>query len=254
MNPLRLAGRWLGTPLSRATQYLGSVFVAVLLAPVLPDIMVELFGTDSLSWRNSVLRAGAVALVIMTCVGVDQFRRWRARRSEVRAPMPELRHYPVLVQPLSLNRYEYRPRASERPGDLTTPEVNVDAAKPTLVVAVATPQISLERLEALRTGLKEDGIEFAHVSISDPDDARKVVPEMTQRVLALLREHKIEASNVCFDTTGGNVPMSLAMLRAAALYGSECCCVSSQQDQYGRAPRSQVSRSFEPSSLLGVQQ
>jgi hypothetical protein len=233
---------------------LGSVFVAVLLAPVVPDVAVELFGADSPSWRNPAWRAAALLLVVAVCIGVYVVRRWLARRREADAPMPELRHYPVLVQPLSLRRYEYRPRTSERTGDLMIPEVNVDAAKPKLVVAVATPQIPLDKLEALRTGLKEDGINFTHVSISDPDDVREVVPEVVQKVLALLREREVAPHDVCFDTTGGNVPMSLAMLRAAGLYGSECCYVSSQQDQYGRAPRFQVSRSFEPNALLGAAQ
>ncbi len=253
MNWPRRAGKRVAGALSRASQYVGSVFVAVLLAPVLPDAAVELFGAQSPSWRDPILRGAAVLVVIAACVGVDQVRRWHARRGEANAPMPELRHYPVLVQPLSLNRYEYRPRDTERPGDLTVPEVNVDAATPNLVVAVATPPL-LGKLDALRAGLAGDDIEFAHVSISDPDDVRQVVPEATRRTLDLLREHEIAPADVCFDTTGGNVPMSLAMLRAAALYGSDCCYVSSQQHQGGRAARSQVSRSFEPNVLLGVAQ
>ncbi len=253
MNKLRRAGKWLAGALSRASQYLGSVFVAVLLAPVLPDVAVELFGGLSPSWRDPALRGAAVLLVIVTCVGVDLFRRWRARRREINAPMSELRHYPVLVQPLSLHKYEYRPQSTGRPGDLNVPEANVIAATPGLVVAVASPPL-LGQLDGLRAGLAADGIGFAHVSISDPNDVREVVPEVTQRVLTLLREHEIKPDDVCFDTTGGNVPISLAMLRAAALHGSDCCYVSSRQDKHGREARSQVSRSFDPVELVGVQQ
>ncbi|MDQ3151626.1 MAG: hypothetical protein M3R63_07895 [Actinomycetota bacterium] len=250
MSVLRRAG----AALIRASQYLGSVFVAVLLAPVLPDAAVELFGAPSPTWRNPVLRGAAVLLVIAVCVGVDQIRRWRARRREARAPMPELGHYAVLVQPLSPKRYGYRPRASERPGDKTVPEVNVDAAAPRLVVAVATPQIHAVSLDELKVSLAADDVDFDVVSVSEPDDVKEVVPEVTQRVLAKLREHDVDPADVCFDTTGGNVPVSLAMLRAAALYGSDCCYVSSRQDRDGRAPRTQLPRSFDPAALFGATQ
>ena len=254
MSVLSRAGTRVGGTLSRASQYLGSVFVAVLLAPVLPDAAVELFGAPSPTWRNPVLRGAAVLLVIAACVGVDQIRRWRARRREARAPMPELGHYAVLVQPLSPQRYGYRSRESGRTGDLMVPEVNVDAASPRLVVAVATPQIPAASVDELKANLAVDDVDFDVVSISEPDDVKQVVPEVTQRVLATLREHDVDPGDVCFDTTGGNVPVSLAMLRAAALYGSDCCYVSSRLDRDGRAPRSQLPRSFDPAALFGATQ
>lgn len=252
MNPLSRAGTRIAGLLSGASQYLGSVFVAVLLAPVLPDAAVELFGAPSPSWRNPALRGAAVLVVILACVGVDQIRRWHARRRETHAPMPELRHYPVLVQPLSPKRYGYRPRDAGRTGDLMVPEVNVDAASPRLVVAVATPQIPGSSLDELKAGLTTDGVAFDVVSISEPDDVKQVVPEVTQRVLTKLREQQVDPGDVCFDTTGGNVPVSLAMLRAAAIYGSDCCYVSSRLGRDGRTPRTQFPRSFDPAVLFGA--
>ncbi len=252
MSVLSRTSTRVGGALSRASQYLGSVFVAVLLAPVLPDAAVELFGAPSPAWRNPVLRGAAVFVVIVACVGVDQVRRWRARRREASAPMPELGHYAVLVQPLSPKRYGYRPRHSGRTGDRMVPEVNVDAATPRLVVAVATPQIPAASVDDLKANLAADDVDFDVVSISEPGDVKQVVPEVTQRILAKLREHDVGPGDVCFDTTGGNVPVSLAMLRAAALYGSDCCYVSSRLDGDGRAPHSQVPRSFDPAGLFGA--
>ncbi|MGH8918124.1 MAG: hypothetical protein ACRD0H_07275, partial [Actinomycetes bacterium] len=254
VSRLRRAGRWSAGTLSRASRYLGSVFVAVLLAPVLPDVAVEFFGAPSPSWRNPVLRGAAVLGVIVACVGVDQIRRWHARRREADSPISQLGHYPVLVQPLSPKQYDYRPRDTGRTGDLTVPEVNVDAARPRLVIAVATPQVPAASVDELRAGLAADGVDFDVVSISDPGDVKQVVPEVPQLVLAKLREHEVDPGKVCFDTTGGNIPVSLAMLRAAALYGSDCCYVSSRMDRDGRAPRTQSPRSFDPAALFGAPQ
>jgi len=238
--------------LASANRYLKSVFVAVLLAPVLPDIFVEFFGGSSPQWRNPALRATAIIVVVLICISVYQAQRWNARRREKDAPMPEMGPYPVLVQPLSPNRYGYRPRDHGRTGDRTVPEVNVDAAAPRLVIAVASPQITHESRSELRTGLAADDVKLDVVDISEPDDVKKVVPDVTQKVLAKLREHQIDPGDVCFDTTGGNVPISLAMLRAAAVYGSDCCYVSSRLDRDGRAPYSQLARSFDPVALFGV--
>lgn len=251
MGWLSRAGRWVSGTLSGASQYLGSVFVAVLLAPLLPDAAVELFGAPAPGWRNPLLRGAAVVLVVVACVGVDQIRRQLARHRERTALMPELGHYSVLVQPLS-PQYSYRPRGSDRTGDRLVPEVNVDAATPRLLVAVATPQITAESLDKLRTGLATNGVDFDLITVSEPNDVKKVVPEVTQRVLARLREHQVDPADVCFDTTGGNVPMSLAMLRAATLYGSHCCYVSSRLNRDHRAPHSQISRSFNPAELFGA--
>ena len=251
MSVLRRAGKWVTTTLVGASQYLNSVFVAVLLAPVLPEIALDFFGAPSPHWRNPALRGAAVLLVTVACVGVYQIRRWRARRREREAPMPELRHYPVLVQPLSPH-YTYRPRGKGRTGDRQVPEVNVDAATPRLVVTVVTPQVSDARLGELRAGLAVDEVKLDVVHISEPNNVKQVVPNLTHQVLAKLREHQVEAADVCFDTTGGNVPMSLAMLRAAALYGSSCCYVSSEMGRDGRTPHTQVSRSFDPAALFGA--
>lgn len=189
--------------------------------------------------------------MIAVCVGVYVTRRWYAHRREIGAPMPGLGHYAVLVQPLSPNRYGYRPRDTGRTGDLTVPEVNVDTARPRLVVAVATPQILAASVDELKVSLAQDDVDCEVVSISEPNDVKQVVPNVTQQVLAKLRERNIEPGDVCFDTTGGNVPMSLAMLRAAALYGSDCCYVSSQMNRDGRTPRTQWPRSFDPTDLFG---
>lgn len=132
------------------------------------------------------------------------------------------------------------------------PEVNVDAATPRLVVAVATPQISAASVDDLKVCLAADDVDFDVVSISEPNDVKQVVPDVTQLVLAKLREHRVDPGEVCFDTTGGNVPISLAMLRAAALYGSNCCYVSSRLNGDGRAPHTQLARSFDPTVLFGA--
>lgn len=251
MSVLRRAGKHVAGALVGGSRYIDSVLVAVLLAPILPDILLDFFGAPSPRWRNPALRGTALLVVIAACVGVYLTRRWYANRREIGAPISDMGHYAVLVQPLSPNRYNYRPRNTGRTGDLTVPEVIVDNARPRLVVAVATPQILPASVDELKISLAKDDVDFEVVSISEPNDVKQVVPDVTQRVLSKLRERNIEPGDVCFDTTGGNVPMSLAMLRAAALYGSDCCYVSSQMDRDGRTPRTQWPQSFDPTDLFG---
>jgi hypothetical protein len=252
MGTLRRTRKWLTGTLVGASQYLESVFIAVLLAPVLPEVAVDFFGGALPYWRNSVLRCAAVLVVLLACGVVYQWRRWLVRRRQAEAPMPEMGHYEVLVQPMS-PKYTYR-LPERRESDRSVPEVTVDAARPELLVAIVTPEVEREgkNQNQLREGLRASRVELEIVRISNAKDVKKVVNETINKVLATLQQRQVKPDRVCFDITGGTKPMSLAMLRAAALYGSDCCYVSSEVDRDGRLPHTQCARSFDPVTLFGT--
>jgi hypothetical protein len=243
----------LGNANFSAARYLRNVVFAVLFVPVLPDIAVEAFGGDEPRWLNPTLRVAAL-LVIIT--GLVLFNRWQlwlaARRAATSVGMHRMRHYRVVVLPMGPRQAEYRESASRR-GDPSSTEVIVDRATPRLVVAMTTDAVSDDRLDAVRAGLRACGIRFDTIPLDDPTDVEKAVPEGSAAVIEALRRHQVDPADVCFDTTGGNVPMSLAMLHAAARYGSDCCYVSSQQEQGQRLPKTQKVTTFAPMILAAGQ-
>jgi hypothetical protein len=245
--------RWLGNANFSAARYLRNVVVAVLFVPVLPDIMVDAFGGDEPRWLNPSLRMTALLVIV---VGLVLFNRWQlwlaARRAAASVGMHRMRQYPVVVLPMGPRQAVYRESAS-RGGDPSSTEVIVDRAKPALVVAMTTDAVSDENLDEVRTGLRARGIKFETVLLDDPTDVEKAVPEGSAAVIEALRRHQVNPSDVCFDTTGGNVPMSLAMLHAAARYGSDCCYVSSKQEQGERLPKTQKVTTFAPAVLAAGQ-
>lgn len=245
MRTLRRARKWLTGTLVGASRYLESVFVAVLLAPVLPEIAVDVLGRVFPHW---LLRCAAVLTVLLLCMLVHYARRCYARRRQREAPMPKMGHYKVLVQPMSPS-YTYYSR-DKRERDPAVPEVTVDAARPRLVIAVVSREYQTDKQQQMRRGLAADDVEVEIVEISNVNEVDQAVREASQKVLALLRERKVKPEQVCFDTTGGTVPMSFAMLRAAALYGSDCCYVSSKYIQGERQPYTQCARSFNPVELV----
>jgi hypothetical protein len=253
MTTLRLrAARWLGNANISTARYLRNVVFAVLFVPVLPDIAVDAFGGGP-RWLNPVLRAAALLVII---VGLVLFNRWQlwlaARRAAISVGMHRMRPYRVVVLPMGPRQAQYRESAS-RGRDPSSTEVIVDEARPELVVAMTTDAVPDDQLDEVRAGLRARGIRFDTVRLDDPSDVEKAVPEGSAAVIEVLRRHQVKPSDVCFDTTGGNVPMSLAMLHAAATYGSECCYVSSKQEQGQRLPKTQKVTTFAPAVLAAEQ-
>lgn len=256
MRTVRLwIGRLLGNANFSAARYLRNVVFAVLFVPVLPDIAVEAFGPDSgeLRWANPGLRLAALLVIVVGLVLFNRYQLWlTARRAAASAGMHRMRRYRVVVLPMGPRQAVYR-ETSNRRGDLSSTEVIVDKAKPALVVAMTTDAVSDGELDAVRAGLRAYGIQFDTVSLDDPTDVEKAVPEGSANVIEALRRHQVDPSDVCFDVTGGNVPMSLAMLHAAAHYGADCCYVSSKQEQGERLPKTQKVTTFVPAALAAGQ-
>jgi hypothetical protein len=118
---------------------------------------------------------------------------------------------------------------------------------------MTTDAVSDDQLDAVRAGLRAYGIKFDTVPLDDPTDVEKAVPEGSTNVIEALRRYQVDPSDVCFDITGGNVPMSLAMLHAAARYGADCCYVSSKQEQGERLSKTQKVTTFAPAVLAAGQ-
>lgn len=241
--------RWLGGTGFSVARYLRNVVFAVMLVPVLPNIAVDVFGDDHSRWLNPTLRVAALVVIVASLLLFNQVQLWLVRRREAANPVRDrMGRYDVIVVPMSPKVSVYRPQADRR-GDHSPPEVVARRAQPALVIGVATRAISHEQIDDTRAGLRADGIDFETVTLTEPYDAAVTVPETAMLVLELLRNRKVAPSAVCFDTTGGTVPMSLAMLHAASRYGSDCCYVSSGSRDGVRLPNTQVVTSFDPAAL-----
>lgn len=244
----RWMARWLGGANVSIARYLRNVVFAVLFVPVLPDILVDAFGDDQSRWRNPGLRVLALLIIVAGLVSFDRVqRRLAARRASASAGLHRMRHYPVVVVPMGPNQATYR-KSSDRRGDPSSTEVIVDKATPSLVIAVTTAAVPDDVLDAVRNGLRADGIGFDCVTLDAPNDAEKAVPDGAAKTIEKLRHHRVDPSDVCCDITGGTKPMSLAMLQAALLYGATCCYVSSEQARGERLPKTQTVAEFSPAA------
>jgi hypothetical protein len=234
-----------------STDYLKSVFVAVILAPIAPDVAVDLWGDPASRWRDPLLRFIALVLVLVLCVVVYRARVRRANQRSRRSPyrLTGVGQHDVLVLPLGGGSTYQSPGG--RTKSKTVPEWLVDAVRPTLVIAVATPQVEA-MIDEMRTNLGSDGIDFDHVVLSDGGDPELAVPEAEAQVLAKLKGRNLLTASCVVDVTGGTVPMSIAMLRVASLLGATCTYVSSEYKNNGPVPGSQVGRSFAPRALLAA--
>jgi len=127
IRALRATRRWLADHLSSAAGYLGSVFVAVLFVPVLPDIAVEAFGDAGSRWRNPVLRLAAVFVVVVACLVLEVVRRRIARRRRLRTGyrLGGLSPADLLVLPLAPGRSSFR-ALDRRTGEQSVAEVLIE--------------------------------------------------------------------------------------------------------------------------------
>ncbi|SDH47931.1 hypothetical protein [Pseudonocardia oroxyli] len=229
--------------LTGASAYLGSVFVGVLFAPVLPDVAVDLFGNDD--WRDPLLRLAAVVLVLIACVALYRFQIVRAARRAARIglALEGLEQREVLVIPVG-HRSGYTARAV-RTGQRTSTEWLVDSCRPAVLVAVGTPQVTVMRA-ALREGLEADGVAVEWVELSDGGDPEVAVAEAQSLVVGLLERRGWRDRPSYVDTTGGTVAMSFAMLRVGALLATTCVYVASEIRNREVVPGSQRARAFDP--------
>jgi hypothetical protein len=250
---LARAGRRAASTMRGASSFLGGVFVAVLLVPLLPDIAIELFGGDSPPWLNPVLRVSSVALTVVVVVIVYLVReRARIRAARSVTSLRGLSQADVLVLPLSPERGKPTYTSQERrKDDPTAPELLIDTVQPDMVVAVLTPQFDDTALRRLEEELDGEGIALAVVRIDDAGDPSVAVPQTSSRLQELVGKHELEASSIYVDVTGGTKTMTLAMARAASLINADCVYVGSQHTATGGPlPGSQRPYRFDPAQLL----
>ena len=253
IRALRAPRRWLADHLSSAAAYLGSVFVAVLSVPVLPDIAVEVFGDADSRWRNPVLRVAAVLVVVVACVAIEVVRRRIARRRRLRTGyrLGNLSLADLLVLPLSPGRSSFRP-PDRQTGEQSVAEKLIDETRPAMVLGITSPEVSSAEVAALRAGLDAEGVGFVQVHISDAFDPMVAVPECERAVIAAVGRLEEAPESICVDVTSGTKTMTLAMMRVAALLHAECAYVSARFDGANRLPNTQRAHGFSPQLTGGA--
>lgn len=233
--------------LGGASRYLGSVIVAVLLAPVLPDVFVELFGGGEQAWVDPVLRLAALAVVLLGCVVVYWVQNRIARRRSA-VVLSGIGQRDVLVLPVGFTS-EYH-RRGDRTGERSVSDWLVDTCRPGVVIAVVSPEVAPIATRT-RAALTADGVVCEVVELPDVADPTSAVPEAERLVSGLVTSRALGGRPTYVDTTGGNVVMSLAMLRVASVLGVECTYVASRHDGKRIVPGSQVGHAFDPVALFG---
>jgi hypothetical protein len=88
------------------------------------------------------------------------------------------------------------------------------------------------------------------VQLSEVSDPKSTIPEVGRTVPAKLAELDPADRTVYVDITGGNVVMSLAMLRLGAVLGAECIYLASEYKNGEPVPGTQVGRAFDPAALF----
>lgn len=125
-----------------ATRWLGTAGIAVLLAPVLPDLAVDIFGDPTDPSRDWWLRLLALALLLALVLGLTAANlRWTAHRTRRRGrdQFADLRPAEILAVSLSLGRdnalpYTHIDRREGRGPQIA--EFLVAGTAPTTVVGV----------------------------------------------------------------------------------------------------------------------
>ena len=233
------------------SRYMGSVAVGVLLAPVLPDIAVELFGDRFGTGWNPLLRVGAMVVVVGICAGAYQAQLHLATRRARRGGyvLSDIEERDVLVLPVGYTSGYSSVR--RRTGAKTIQEWLIDTCRPNVVILVGTAQVAAQ-VAAIRAGLAEDPPACFVVELSDGTDPKKAVREAQNLVIALMEAESLLGRSTYVDTTGGSVPMSIAMLRLGALLGTQCTYIASDFKDKQIVPGTQRGRAFLPAELFAV--
>lgn len=233
-----------------ASEYVGGVFVAVLLLPIAPDVAIDFFGGPAPSWRNPALRVGALIIVVLLVL-VRYRARERARiRSARGGTMTGLGQAQVLALALSPERKNpdkptYTPPARRRDHP-SGAELLIDTVRPRKVLAVVTPQFADTDLARFTAALREDGIELVVVRIDDGTDPSVAVSQTAERLV----QAAPAADTIYVDVTGGTKAMTLGMVRAASILGADCVYVASQFKDGRMLPGNPKPYNFNPRDMF----
>jgi len=235
-----------------SSRYLQSVVIALVLAPVLPDIAVD--ATRAHGWTAALTRTLAVVAVLALSAAAFLVQNWRYRR-RARLTPPQLtgidqRHTLILPMSLSGPVPLYR-RHADRTGEIYgVGELLVQAVNPTRVILIRSDAVDPAMADAVVTALNDDGIETETFNISNANDVKTISDDLRRCIDDYrTRGNPWDGSTLSVDVTGGTVPMSLALLRVAALAAAPCVYVTKQQRGRDIVPRSQRAYQFDPRLL-----
>lgn len=242
---------WFRGALSGISRHLGTVGTAVLLAPVLPDIMVEALGVEGSA--AAAARAGAVGALVVVCSVIYAVESWsyRRRMRKVVARSIEAQRRDTLVLPVSKGT---QIRSGGQRKELTLGEILLQTVQPRRVVLVTAPGGDAEEwLRVTSAALDEEGIRRTTFTMRSPDKVEWLVKDLAEHIESDRSDGEPwDGSSTVFDLTGGTVAMSLAMLRTAAAVGAECLYITTDYDRRGPVPGTQQARQIDPRSFMSA--
>ncbi|ABW10820.1 hypothetical protein Franean1_1373 [Parafrankia sp. EAN1pec] len=245
----------LGTSYRGSQAYLQSALVALLLAPVLPDILIDLTGVEGKATAG--VRLGGVALVAAACVAVFavQNRRHRRDLARIGTLTSNVQPHDTLIIALSLRAGpQYQPRAL-RTGRLPSIlEILVDRITPKTVILLRSPDVPDDAWTQTRDGLTSDGLQTGLLAVPNCEDPVDFVAYVNR---ALSRGPSggavYDLTSVAVDVTGGTKLMSLAMARLAAELDASCVYVTKAfRDADTIEPGTQIPYQFDPRQIVNA--
>jgi hypothetical protein len=236
-----------------SSRYLQSVVIALVLAPVLPDMAIDV--THTHGWAAALTRLLAVlAVVLLSAIAfLVQNLRYR-RRARLTPPVfLGIDHRHTLILPMGLGGGPvplYRRRA-DRTGDIHgVGELLVEAVQPTRVILVRSEAVDPAAAETILTALTQDGYETDVFRITNANDVTTVAEDLRRAIDTYRAQGNTWDGNaLSIDVTGGTVPMSLALLRVAAQAAAPCVYITKQQRGRDIVAGSQQPRQFDPRLL-----
>jgi CRISPR-associated protein (Cas_Cas02710) len=234
--------------------YLQSALVALILAPVVPDMLIDLTGVHGRP--TAAVRLAGVLLVVIICGLVFTIRSRQYRRTLHRASLAfsnvEPRDTLILVlSPGSASRYEHRDfRVGRLP---SVAEILVEKIGPRSVVLLRSPEVDDIDWRTSRDALLAEDRHVTVIAVSNCERPEQFLDEIKNGLPADPSD-SWNPSSAAVDVTAGTKLMSIAMLRLAADLNAVCVYVTSTRDGSGIKPGSQVPYQFEPRSLVGVTQ
>jgi hypothetical protein len=151
-------------------------------------------------------------------------------------------------------RPAYR-REARRTGDVwEVAELLVEAVRPALVVLVCSDAVDSADIDTTRTEMAADGLREVEVfRVGNGNDAEAVLADLDRRIADYCAAgNRWDGADLAVDVTGGTVPISLALLRVAALAGAVCVYVAKEQRGREIVAGTQRARQFDPRTFAGA--
>lgn|GEM_PF-6861375 len=232
--------------------YLESALVALLLAPVLPDILIDLTGVHGRP--TAAVRAVGVLIIVVICGLVFTVRSRQYRRTLHRASLASSNVEPrdtliLALSPRSDARYEHRDRRAGRLPSIA--ELLVEKINPRYVVLLCTPQVDIAHWTASRDNLRDENRTVTVIHVSNHERPEQFLTEIENGLPDGTSDTWSPAS-VAVDITGGTKLMSIAMLRLAGDLNAVCVYVTSTHSGTEITPGTQALYQFDPRTLTGA--